>query len=165
MPIIQLELSAESVDEAIEKLRLYQETIEEASERIVRRLARDGEERARELVPVDTGALAESIVASGDGRVAYVRTDSPYAAFVEFGTGVIGAASPYPGPAMAEAGYAYMGGEHHITTKDGRDGWFWPGKDGRWYFTQGQPTKPFMYDTAQLLAMAVPQVVEEELKA
>lgn len=58
---------------------------------------------AQTIVPVDTGALKESIhVASvelvGSTVQGHVVADEPYAAFVEFGTGQRGAASPGAGP-------------------------------------------------------------------
>ena len=61
------------------------------------------EERAKELVPVDTGALQESIhVEKGDSAGQYqVVADMPYAAFVEYGTGR-GPAQPYLTPAWRQ---------------------------------------------------------------
>jgi HK97 gp10 family phage protein len=61
------------------------------------------EDRAKELVPVDTGALQESIhVEKGDGDGRYnVVADMPYARFVEFGTGR-GPAQPYLIPAWRQ---------------------------------------------------------------
>lgn len=49
---------------------------------VVDKLADDVAETARQIVPVDTGTLQESITSEG-GRVS---TDVPYAAFVEYGT-------------------------------------------------------------------------------
>ena len=54
---------------------------------------------ARELVPVDTGALKGSICAVSGGRYAASAVASaPYAAMVEYGTGKM-AAQPYMMPA------------------------------------------------------------------
>ena len=163
MPVIHVELTLESIEGAIKKVKAYQKRVETLENRVVKRLVKDGVEQAQELVPLDTGALMSSISGKSNGNVGEVRTDCEYAAFVEFGTGVIGAAASYPGP--LPTAYQYMGGKHHVTTKDGRDGWFYPLDDGSWRFTQGQPTKPFMYDTAQLLAGAAPDVVKEELQS
>lgn len=163
MPIINVSLNTESIANAIEQLKEYGDRVRSLDERVVKRLVDDGVEQAQDLVPLDTGALMSSIVGESNGKQGVIKTDCDYAAFVEFGTGVIGAATLYPGT-LAE-GYEYNGGEHHVILKDGRDGWFFPLDDGSWRFTQGQPTKPFMYDTAHLLAEAVPQVVEEELQS
>lgn len=156
MPIIHVDLSAESVGKALEQIKAYRDKVESLGERVVRRLAEDGAEQARDLVPVDTGDLMSSIDAEVDGDKGYVRAYAEHAAFVEFGTGVVGAGSPHPNP----VGWAYDVNGH------GEAGWVYPSaKDGHFYWTKGQPAKPFMYDTAQLLAEAAPDVVAEELKS
>jgi HK97 gp10 family phage protein len=90
------------------------------------------EQAAKAIVPVDTGALRESITSDVDdsGRtiVGRVGPHTHYAAYVEFGTGIAGAASaghgagpysptwagmpaqPYMRPALDEhrAGIAYL---------------------------------------------------------
>lgn len=55
---------------------------------------------ARELAPVDTGRLRESIRYAAAGESASVTTDCPYAAAVEFGTSKA-AAQPFMAPAAA----------------------------------------------------------------
>lgn len=61
------------------------------------------EERAKELVPVDTGELQESIhVEKGDGLGEYrVVASEPYASYVEYGTHKM-AAQPYITPAWRQ---------------------------------------------------------------
>lgn len=60
---------------------------------------------ALSIVPVDTGALRDSIKHTVDWEAhkvnGYIEAGMPYAAYVEFGTGQRGAASPGAGP------YAY----------------------------------------------------------
>lgn len=165
MPVIHVELSLDSIEKAIEEVKAYQKKVQSLENRVVKRLAEDGAEQARDFAPVETGDLVAGITSELDGNVGYVYSYAEHSAFVEFGTGVVGAGSPYPGKAMQEAGYEYGGGKHHIITKDGRDGWFYPRDDGTYRFTQGQPSKPFMYDTAQLLTRIVPDVVKEELQS
>lgn len=59
------------------------------------------QDRAQEIVPVDTGALRESITTeidtSGKTVVGAVAPHTDYAAYVEFGTGIRGASSPGAG--------------------------------------------------------------------
>lgn len=59
------------------------------------------EGRAKELVPVDTGALRDSITTevneTGKTVVGTVSSDLPYAVFTEYGTGRRGEASPGAG--------------------------------------------------------------------
>ena len=56
---------------------------------------------------------------------------------------------------MADVGYRYGGGTTYVQTEDGRVGWYFPARDGKWYFTEGQPSRPFMWETAQLLKSQV----------
>lgn len=55
------------------------------------------EDRAKELAPVDTGALRDSITTtiddSGKTVVGWVQPNVPYSVFVEYGTGIRGAES------------------------------------------------------------------------
>lgn len=55
------------------------------------------EERAKELCPVDTGALRDSISTAVEDLEKTIRgtvgPHMPYAGYVEFGTGIAGAAS------------------------------------------------------------------------
>lgn len=76
------------------------------------------EDRAKELCPVDTGALRDSISTEMDERdfsiQAKVAPHMPYAAYVEFGTGIRGAASagagkgPYSSTWPGQAAQPYM---------------------------------------------------------
>jgi HK97 gp10 family phage protein len=60
------------------------------------------QERAKELCPVDTGALRDSIEVATEDLDKTIRGSvgpgMPYASYVEFGTGVAGAASAGAGP-------------------------------------------------------------------
>lgn len=61
---------------------------------------------AQERVPVDTGALRDSIETTVEGDTLTVGSDKEYAAAVETGTYRM-AARPYLKPAMAEYGDEY----------------------------------------------------------
>ncbi len=69
------------------------EAVESAARLVVR--------AARELCPVDTGALRESIDAESDGMSAVITAGAEYAAYVEFGTSK-SAAQPYLVPALLQ---------------------------------------------------------------
>ena len=47
---------------------------------------------------------------------------------------------------------------------DGRVGWFFPGDDGKYYFTEGQPSRPFMYETALMMARQVTPIARQVFK-
>lgn len=90
------------------------EAFNEACLRALERCGSQAEGYAKDLVPVDTGNLRNSIshkVDSGE-PAAYIGTNSEYAAYVEFGTGQYSTT----GGGTAKTHWAYMGddGKFHI---------------------------------------------------
>ena len=77
-----------------------------------------------------------------NGATYVIYTDCPWAAYVEFGTGVVGEKSPHPNKSMA--GWKYDVNSH------GEAGWYYF-KDGEWHWTNGMISRPFMYETGQQL--------------
>lgn len=150
-----------NVPDVIARLRKYRNSLHERMNEIISQLVVEGEIVARaEIVEMDavfTGELANSITSFYDeqSRIGFVRCDADYGMFVEFGTGIVGSQAPYSGTAMAEIGYQYGGGTTYVQTEDGRVGWYFPARDGKWYFTEGQPSHPFMWETAQILKRQV----------
>lgn len=60
------------------------------------------------------------------------------AAFIEYGTGIVGSTNPHP-----EFPWQYDVNDY------GTDGWFYLDKDGKVHWTMGTKAKPFMYDTVK----------------
>ncbi len=52
---------------------------------------------------------------------------------------------------LSKTAYKYMGGSTYVVLPDGRVGWYFPADDGTWKFTEGQASRPFMYNTAEQL--------------
>ena len=155
--------SAKEIEKARQQLIEYQNNLNEKLDLFVRKLCEKGVEIARENVKFTTGELYNSIdYKPGDviqnGSQYLIYTDCEYAKFVEFGTGVVGENSPYPTDIPMEWNYA--SGTHIFTTKDGRVGWRYF-KDGSWHFTEGQPSKPFLYETATELREQILEVAKE----
>lgn len=143
MRVLRATLSERSLEELERAIRAYADEVEAACPVISDSLAEIAAETARAACPVRTGALYGSIsaVSGGDGTAEAVAA-SEHAAFVEFGTGVVGAASPSghakDSEAMARAGYVPDGTGH------GEAGWVYPGDDGALHWTKGQPGRGFM---------------------
>lgn len=82
--------------------RFVRAKVTPAVQRAVDRAAAATVARAKALCPVDTGALRESIdketVLTDSTVVSRVTASQPYAGYVEYGTGIRGAASPGKGP-------------------------------------------------------------------
>lgn len=73
------------------------------------------------------------------------------------GTGVVGAQNPNPNNSVP--GWVYDVNEH------GEAGWvYFKEKDGKYHWTKGIPSRPYMYDTAQILRDSIPDVAKEELE-
>ena len=99
MPDIKLEVLVDNTDAVKDGL---QSAIARALERIG--LAAEG--YAKDLCPVDTGNLRNSITHTSDGKAAYIGTNVEYGKYVELGT-VKMAAQPYLRPAAADHGETY----------------------------------------------------------
>ena len=168
MRIIRARLDPVSIAAAITEIQEYQKEVEQKVRLLIQRLTDEGANLARVKI-VGLGAVDEGELLSGvDGyyspalNVGFVRVSSDHVAFVEFGTGVIGAASPHKnGEYLAKAAWGYATGPKIFTTKDGRVGWIYPTDDGSFRFTEGMRARPFMYETALELQHQFPKIAKE----
>lgn len=166
---LKAELSISSIRKLQKELEKYRDSLEHKARLLAEKLAERGVEIARvrvaSLDAVFTGELIESIHneykdSKKGGAVFAVVVDSDHAAFVEFGTGQIGAESPYPFDLPDGVTWEYASGKTIRQLADGRYGWFYP-KDGKWYFTEGMPARPFMFETSIELQEIVVEVAKE----
>lgn len=139
-------LSASSVRAARQRLERYMADLPGKVDELCRRLAEVGVTAAvtalHEADAHETGELESSIEVEREGDRDYlVVTYCGYAVYVEFGTGVVGAAASYPGT-MPEG----ITGPLSRTTKAREDGsWvYWDDRQGRFRITKGQTPKGFM---------------------
>ena len=84
----------------------FLDALESASKRALTEIGKSAVSHARERVPVDTGALRDSIEATVDDDTLTVGSDKEYALPVETGTYKM-KAQPYLKPAMTEHGAEY----------------------------------------------------------
>ena len=165
-------LSAKEIGEAIKAMSEAHSKVSTASGRITARLVEMGAARARqnvsELDAVDSGALQASIGGQASGSVGLIYADAPHAAFVEFGTGVVGAgkegkSTPHP---QAATMWKYDVNQH------GEEGWVYSvsrvSETGEMsvFFrrTAGYISRPFMWNTKLYLDEIAPQVAKEVLE-
>lgn len=173
MPKFKTDLSVKGIEKLQKELLNYKNnTLQQKVELISKRLAEKGVDIARaNVVRLDaffTGELLNSIHArkvSGGKSTAifYVVTDSDHAAFVEFGTGQMGEETPYPYPLPEGVTWDYNTGKTIFEVSPGQYGWFYE-IDGQWYFTQGMPSRPFMYETTMELYEMVVQTARDVFK-
>lgn len=85
---------------------VFLDALESASKRGLTEIGKSAVSHARERVPVDTGALRDSIEATVEDDTLTVGSDKSYAAAVENGTYKM-AARPYLKPAVTEYSAEY----------------------------------------------------------
>lgn len=162
MPKIKITLNSADIDRALNELQEYQKKVERLGERVVKRMTEAGAKQAQDyamyLNAYDSGALVSGIVPEFRDSKGYIHSTAPHTAFVEMGTGIKGQMSPNLN------GTSPAGWQGYDIHGHGLSGWYYPGKDGRKHWTQGMPSRPFMYDTAQTLRQSILYVVEDELK-
>ena len=158
-----------SIQAAVKALRDYENSLEYKCRLLAETLAEKGVEIARvqiaDLDAIFTSELLQSIHSEYVGSVKgggvwAVVAGTDHAAFVEFGTGVVGKQSPYPYQLPEGVDWQYASGKTIRQLADGRYGWFFPAVDGNWYFTDGMPSRPFMYLTAIELRDIVSQTAK-----
>ena len=154
-------LSTSSIDEAIRKLEGYEKSIEAKARELVAQLVGTGKVKAIEEIPVNTGVAMNSIAAYIENNRGFIWAGG-YCAYIEFGTGTRGESSPHPSQEyQAMMQWAYNVGTTIFTTKDGRTGWYYPVGDGTYRFTEGMPSRPFMYNTAKYLKAEASRLAKE----
>ena len=119
------------------------EAFNEACLRALERCGLQAEGYAKDLCPVDTSALRNSInhrVDSGE-PAAYVGTNQSYAAYVEFGTGQ----------------YSATGGG---TPKSH---WVYMGDDGEWHIGKPQKPKPYLKPAVANHVQTYKNIIKDEL--
>ena len=122
------------------------EVLGEMHDAVLRALERVGEQAegyAKDLCPVDTGQLRDSISHKVDDgeQVVYIGSNLDYAAYVELGTGK----------------YAEGGGGRPTP-------WVYQDAKGNWHWTRGNPAQPFLKPAVADHAQTYRNIIEDELK-
>lgn len=152
-----------NMDDAIEQLDRYEKKVQQNVKDFLTKLLDEGVEIAKaklvNLPPkaaVETGDLLASMKRDViiEGNKGVILADNAHAVFVEFGTGVKGDNSKHPGMDIGKK-----------STKDRAalaDGWwYFDEQQGRTRFTEGMPSRPFMYETARDLERKVGEIARE----
>lgn len=153
--IVITELTPNAIEKAIQEINDYRKEVEAKTMKLAQRLTDLGASVVRVKI-VEMGAYYSGELLSGvDGyfspilNAGFIRVTSDHAAFVEFGTGVVGQENPHKnGEYLSKVSWGYATGSKIFTTKGGRVGWIYPTDDGGFRFTEGMESSPFMYETA-----------------
>lgn len=158
-------LSLKSIEKLKKELQDYEKSLQSKLVMVCQKLSELGVDVAKASVvnldAVFTGELYQSIYAeqqfiSKDTVIFAVVTNSEHAIYVEMGTGMIGAENPYPGKLPA----VYAQGKTIRQLADGRYGWFYQ-RNGQWYFTEGMPSRPFMWFASLEMQSKALKIVRE----
>ena len=120
------------------------DVLNEFHDAVLRALERCGSQAegyAKDLAPVDTGNLRNSIshkVDDGEAAV-YIGTNVSYAPYVELATGI-----------YAEGGRPTP--------------WAYQDDEGKWHWTRGNPAQPFLAPAVKDHAKTYKNIIEDELK-
>lgn len=120
------------------------EVLNEFHDAVLRALERCGEQAegyAKDLAPVDTGNLRNSIshTVDEDEPAVYIGSNVEYAAYVELGTGKY--------------------------TEGGRPTpWVYQDDNGNWHWTRGNPAQPFLKPAVAEHAQTYRNIIEDEMK-
>ena len=146
--VIRFKLNEKDIDRAIREVSQFKKQFLEKCNKLIEVLTDRGEEIAKiqvaQLDAVYTGERMNSIEGyySPTYNVGIIKAGAYYAAYVEFGTGVVGSQSPHPNP----QGWQYDVNGH------GDEGWVYYDDDGgKFRWTKGFKSRPFMYNTARQL--------------
>lgn len=120
---------------------LAKEEIQAAALRALEKCGLVGEGYAKNLCPVDTGNLRNSITHQVDTAelMAYIGTNSEYAPYVELGTGKY-----------------YQGGR--------QTPWVYQDAKGDWHLTHGQRAQPYLKPAVADHVPQYKQIIENEIK-
>ena len=172
--VFKSDLSVKGIENLKKSLLNYKDNIlQQKVDLLAKTLAENGVDIARvnvaKLDAIFTGELISSIHTSYGGSskgtaIFYIVADSKHAAFVEFGTGQLGQEAPYPYPLPEGVEWNYNTGKTILEIEPGQYGWFYHGDDGKRYFTQGMPSRPFMYETSMELMQLVVRTAKEVFK-
>ena len=156
--VIKFSLNEKDIDRAISELKQFKAEFLEKCNRLIEALTEYGEEVARIEVQlldaVYTGELMNSIDSyySPTYNVGIIKAGAYYAAYVEFGTGVVGKSSPHPNP----QGWQYDVNNH------GDEGWvYYDDENGTFRWTKGFKSRPFMYNTARDIEKNCGKIAQE----
>lgn len=164
---VDMELSTQSINHAIREIRKFRQQLRETCWELVEALTMEGAEIAKmqvvSLDAVDTGELEHSIggMFFPSERCGFVIAEAPYAIYVEYGTGPVGDDNPHP---EAQGVYDYNVRQAEHILKYGKDAWIYKSdKDGKFHWSQGYVSRPFMYNTLRWLEEAAPERMSEML--
>lgn len=139
----------ESIDKGIAEIIEYRTELAQKARELGETLVADGIEimrmKIREFDAIETGELLESVDGWFDSvtGIGIISVNSAHAAFVEYGTGVVG-------KTVQSLAIDKPSNWQYDVNNHGWDGWYYLDK-GQKRWTRGMPPRPFVWGTRQEL--------------
>jgi len=158
MKTITMTLDSKDIARAIREVEQYRNELNLKVSRLVEALTDSGvviaQMQVKALDAIYTGELLTSIEGyfSPSTNVGIIIAGAPYAAYVEFGTGIVGAGAPHPTP---------LGWTYDVNSHGDAGWWYLNPRDGRVHWTKGMKSRPFMYNTVRELEQICARVARE----
>lgn len=156
-------LSQKEIQLAIQEIESYKQDLNRKCQLLVQTLTEQGIEIAkvnvRTLGAFYTGELEASINGyySPSLGTGIIYADSFYAVWAEFGSGIQGKSTQHP--KASESGYVYDVNDH------GQEGWvYFNTRDGKFHWTDGMPSRPFLYNTVMELDLICEKIAKQVFK-
>lgn len=166
MPAYKAKLSEQSLSELLKNVCDYQQKVETAPQKLLDSLVTSGVDEIEQHIHGIQDKDGNDLATAGMvvfGNHAQVFMHGEQAAYLEYGTGEVGAMSPHP--QANKAGWDYASGTKIRTTKDGRKMWRYRQKGSeKWKYTQGIPAGRVVLRTGISLRNAVVPTAREVFK-
>lgn len=166
MPTFQANLSISSLDKLLSDVKAYRDKVNAAPEKITARLAEIGSDAIRQNIAGTTnpdGNSSGTVSANISGSHATVSQSGDQIAFLEYGTGEQGAASPHP--EYQVAGWNYGSGKNIRRMKNGKLMWrYYDRLRGHYRVTNGIPAQKQVFRAALTMRDNIVPVAKEALK-
>ena len=166
MPTFQADLSVSSLDKLLSDVKDYKAKVEAAPAKITERLAESGAEAIQQNIAGITdldGNAPGTVGTQVSGSTAKAFEKGHQIAFLEYGTGEQGAASPHP--KYHVAGWHYGSGKNIRRMKNGKMMWhYFDRLRGHWRTTNGIPAQKQVLRASLTMRDNIVPVAKEALK-
>lgn len=166
MPTFKADLSVSSLDKLLSDVKGYKAKLEAAPEKVTSRLAEIGAETITQNISGITdpdGNAPGTVGMQVEGGTAKVFQQGKQIAFLEYGTGEQGAASPHP--VAVKAGWKYGSGKNIRKMKNGKMMWhYFDRLRGHWRTTDGIPAQKQVLRAALTMRDSIVPVAKGALK-
>ena len=156
-----IELSKESLNNAIKYLNKFQEDYKKGVENAIKRATEMMYEKVKGYC-YDNGIQnhTDNIFMEYDynTKVGKVWTSDMVIIFNEMGTGITGANQSHPNPSSDFKSWQYDVNNH------GEKGWKYPKEDGTYGWTKGLPSRHMFFDAFENIKKEIGSIVNVEIK-